>query len=84
MINVKASMLSSRVQAGLPSRWSGSYGSANPVGNPAATTRLRASLSTNAPPTVQHPKLNTTPWSTSYAQTRRPLRASASKKARKG
>lgn len=45
-------------------------GPANPVGNLAGPTRETAPLAVNASPRVQHPKLNTKPWSTSYAQHR--------------
>jgi hypothetical protein len=74
MVNVKASVLASRVSAPMPDRWSGVY--ANPVGNYQDPNR--------GTPRVTHPKLNTTPWSTSYAVKRKPMRKSASKKAGKG
>jgi hypothetical protein len=82
MLNVKVSALASRVSTGLPDRWSGF--AANPVGGTAAVTRARAPLAANAPARVQHPKLNTTPWSTSYAQKRQPVPARKSKGMRAG
>lgn len=80
--NVRTGNMSSRVQAGLPGRWSGRF--ANPVGDPAAPTRETAPLYANAPARVQHPKLNMTPWSTSFALQRKALARNTSKKAVKG
>jgi hypothetical protein len=76
MANVKTSMLASRVSAKTAGRWSGFY--ANPVGS-GKVTRETAPLSANAPARVQNPKLNTTPWSTSFAQKRTPMKKSKSK-----
>ena len=81
MANVKTSMLVSRVSAGSMGRWSGFY--ANPIGS-GKVTRETAPLSSNAPARVQHPKLNTTSWSASFAQKRKPMKTSASKKVSHG
>lgn len=81
MINVKTSKLGSRVSGGLVGRWSGAF--ANPIGN-GQVTRETAPLASNAPARVQNPKLNTTPWSTSFAVKRRPMKTSASKGVRHG
>lgn len=64
MKTVISSKLKSTDAVYRPSRYSGP---ANPVGNPQANTRIRAPLAENAPPAVLHPKLNKSPWSTSYA-----------------
>jgi hypothetical protein len=82
MVNVKAGSLASRVSAGLPGRWSGRL--ANPVGNVQRPTRETAPLYENAPARVQHPKLNGSPWSTSFAVKRKPVKKSASKKVPRG
>ena len=74
MVNVKVSQISSRVQTGLPGRWSGVY--ANPVGNYQNPQRGTARQ--------VNPKLNGTPWSVSYAVNRQGPPASKSKKAKKG
>lgn len=57
-------------------------GIANPVGNVLSPTRETAPLSQNVPPTVMHPKLNTKPWSVSYAVHRK--EEAKTKKKRKG
>lgn len=79
-INVRASTLASRVQGELPTRWSGF--AANPVGTIRVTKP--STLVLDSPPTVLHPKLNTKPWSTSYAVKRQPMSKRKSKKVRKG
>lgn len=81
MVNVKTGSLTSRVNAGITGRWSGFY--ANPIGS-GKVTRETAPLSSNAPARVQHPKLNTSPWPTSFAQKRKPMKTSASKKVSHG
>jgi hypothetical protein len=80
--NVKPSALASRVSVGLPTRWTGRF--ANPIGNVNQITRETAPLASNAPARVQHPKLNTSPWSTSMAVKRKALPAKASKNVRVG
>lgn len=65
---VKAGSMVSRVSASLPDRWTGQY--ANPVGDVTRETRPVTASSTAR---VRHPKLNATPWSTSYAVKRQPL-----------
>jgi hypothetical protein len=77
MINVRVSALGSRVTAGPPDRWTGRL--ANPVGHVRNPTRETAPLSAMAPARVQHPKLNTSPWSTSFAVKRKPVKNSKSK-----
>lgn len=68
---VKPGALTSRIRAGLPDRWTGRY--ANPIGSTASPTRETAPVMGGAPPRVQHPKLNTKPWSTSMAVKRQPM-----------
>lgn len=75
---VKYSVLASRVRAGLPDRYTGQW--ANPVGNANRPTRETAPLYANAPARVQNPKLNTKPWSTSFAVKRKSMPAKTSKK----
>lgn len=69
MKSVVSSKLPSTMAKYTPSRYSGP---ANPVGNPGANSRSKAPLNTDSPPTVMHPKLNTTTWSQSYAVHRKP------------
>lgn len=45
-------------------------GPANPVGHPGQITRETFPVSSGAGPRMQHPKLATKPWSSSYAQKR--------------
>lgn len=73
-MNVKASVLASRVDAGPPDRWSGVY--ANPVGNYQDPNR--------GTPRQMHPKLNTSPWPVSYAVKRQAMPARKSKGVGKG
>lgn len=65
------SILGPRLQGGLPRRIGGTNYNSNPVGNPDGITRETVPLEKNAPPRYQHPKLNTKPWSTSYAVKRK-------------
>jgi hypothetical protein len=69
MTTVKPGIITSRIQMGIPGRWSGVY--ANPVGRPARPTRATAR--------TLNPKLNTTPWAQSYAVKRKSLPNKASK-----
>lgn len=73
---VKPGIMSSKVTASLPDRWTGQY--ANPVGNPNQTRETTPVMAISTA-RYRHPKLNATPWSTSYAQKRQPLPNKASK-----
>ena len=78
----RTGMMRSRVRAIQPNRYSGQQ--ANPVGNTRVITRETAPMHPNAGPRTQHPKLNTKPWSTSFAQKRKAEPKRASKHQRKG
>lgn len=82
MTNVRTSQLGAQVRVGLPDRYSGRF--ANPTGFIQRPNRTRETLAlTSASPRMRHPKLNGSPWSTSYAVKRKPERVPA-RKARKG
>jgi hypothetical protein len=74
---VKPGVMRSRVTAQLPDRWTGQF--ANPVGNTSGITRETRPVTASSTARTRHPKLNATPWSTSYAQKRTPLSESKSK-----
>lgn len=64
MMNNGSSVMVSNSGIYYPDRY---LGNANPVGNVLKPTREMAPLEAGANPRVQHPRLNTNPWSTSYA-----------------
>lgn len=80
---VKPSQLSSRVSGGLPQRYAGN---ANPVATDQGTQAYSVATApmTSTDPRVQNPKLNTKPWSVSYAQTRKPMSEKKARKMKKG
>jgi hypothetical protein len=78
--NYRSSIMTARTNVGLPDRARTSQ--ANPIGNPSRVTRETAPMMRDVPPRVQHPKLNTVPWSTFYAVQRAPLPARKAKKVR--
>jgi hypothetical protein len=87
MAYVKPGVLRSSITVPLPDRYTGRY--ANPIGSTGGwgsppVTRETLPMASNAPPRVQHPKLNRQPWSTSMAIKRKAMPASKSKKAKKG
>ena len=82
-ITVKAGQMYSRVNGGLPQRYAGN---ANPVVTDTGTEAYSVATAplTSSDPRVQNPKLNTKPWSVSYAQTRKPMSKRKARKMKKG
>jgi hypothetical protein len=79
---VTSSTMRARNYGGLPDRYPSTQ--ANPVASSNKITRETISVSRQAPPRWQHPKLNYTPWSTSYAVSRPKMAKSKTKKVRHG
>lgn len=73
------SFLTARKYGGLPDRFTLP---ANPAVTGGASTRETAPMERNAPIRWMHPKLNTTPWSTSMAVKRRSIPPGKAKKVR--
>lgn len=74
------SYITARTYGGLPDRapsWA-----ANPAVHGGGSTRETVPMERNAPIRWMHPKLNTTPWSTSMAIKRRPMAPRKAKKVR--
>ena len=75
------SYMRARAYGGLPDRYPSTQ--ANPVASRQKITRP-VSLIPTAPPRLLNPKLNATPWSTSYAVKRPVMSKSKTKKVRHG
>lgn len=78
----RASMMGTRTNGGLPDRYPSTQ--ANPVGIQEHRTREILPYEASATPRWKHPKLNMTPWSSSYAVKRQPMSPGKAKKVKHG